>query len=123
MSREYIVFLQKEAEQLRMENAMLKRALLRETAETEVIYREIKDSLDKLKATILRAVINAIKIYERPVNYEEILRVFRTRFPFIRAKTETITRRLRQLREEGILFSPKQGYFYINKETLEKLKK
>jgi len=123
MSKDYIAFLHKQLDQLKMENAMLKRALLRETAEIEVTYNEIKDNLDKLKATILRAVINAIKIYRRPVNYEEILRVFRTRFPFIKAKTETITRRIRQLREEGILFSPKQGYFYINKQVLEELKK
>jgi len=119
----YISFLQKRIAKLEKENLMLRRALLRETAEIDRTYQDIKDKLEPLKATVLKAVINSIRVHQRPVNYEEIIRSFRSGFPFIRAKTETITRMVRRLREEGILFSPKQGFFYVNKEALKEVSK
>ena len=123
MSEDYISFLQKRIEQLEKENLMLRRALLRETAEIDRTYQDIKDKLEPLKSTVLKAVINSIRVHQRPVNYEEIIRSFRSGFPFIKVKTETITRMVRRLREEGLLFSPKQGYFYINKEALKEVSK
>jgi len=119
---DYIAFLRKRVENLEAENLMLRRAILRESAEMEKTYDEIKDRLDNLRATVIRAVIASIKANQRPVTYDEIIRAFRARYPFIKAKTETITRMVRKLKEEGILFSPKQGYFYINKEALKQYK-
>ena len=121
MSEDYISFLQKRIAQLEKENLMLRRAIMREASDMEKTYQEIKDKLEPLKATVLKAIINSIRVHRRPVNYEEIVRSFRSKYPFIKAKTETITRMVRKLREEGVVFSPKQGYFYINKEALKEV--
>jgi len=121
MSEDYISFLQKRIAQLEKENLMLRRAIMREASDMEKTYQDIKDRLDRLKSTVLKAIIISIRIHQRPVNYEEIIKSFRTNFPFIKAKTQTIMRTVRKLREEGVVFSPKQGYFYVNKEALKKV--
>jgi len=123
MSEDYISFLQKRIAKLEEENLMLRKAIMREASDMEKTYQDIKDKLELLKATVLKAIINSIRVHQRPVNYEEIIKSFRTGFPFIKAKTQTIMRTVRKLREEGVVFSPKQGYFYINKEALKEVSK
>jgi chromosome segregation ATPase len=119
---EFIASLQNEINHLRAkiakleeENQLLKNALTGQTLEAEKTYRQLETHFDRLSNQILQVVVYLTKLHQRPVSYEEIIKCFRARYPFIDAKTETITRRVRELAEIGnpnrVLHSPKRGYF------------
>jgi len=110
-----IDYLQREKSRLEREIALLRKALLRDLQDQTVSYRDLEPQLDRLEKPILRLILDLCKQFRRPVSYEEILRAFRTRYPFLNSvKTETVTRRVRRLKEKGLLTSPQRGYFYPN---------
>jgi len=111
-----IKFLQRRVERLEREVTLLRKALLKDLEEQTVNYREIQDRLDRLEKPILKVVLDLCRRLGRPVTYDEIIRACRvSRLFFLRdVKTETITRRVRRLKEKGLLRSPARGYFYPN---------
>jgi len=116
---ELVSFYQKEVERLRMENQQLKRMLRKDLATEAVKYRKLEPHFNRLKKVILKLVIDLCSKHEKPIHKDEILRAFRTRYPFLKnVKDETVFRRLRALRREGALTSPTRGAYYIG--SLEK---
>lgn len=107
-----INFLERRNAELERENAELRRALRRDLAEQTVAYREIESRLDALEKPILKLVLERCRSLQRPISYEEIIKSFRAHYPMVKAKTETITRRVRKLKEKHLLVSPSRGKFY-----------
>ena len=111
--REEINFLRKRVAKLEEENTLLRNALLQKADDLEPTYRELEEKLDRLKTHVLKAIRFLIRSRKRPVTYEEIIKAVKTNYPF-KIKSETITRTVRKLKEEGYLFSPKKGYFMLS---------
>lgn len=109
--RDEISFLRARVAKLEEENALLKAALTGQVVEAEKKYADLIEEFDKVAKLIYKTIVYLVKVYKRPVTYDEIIRCFRARYSFIDVKTETITRRIRELKEQGFLRSPKQGYF------------
>jgi len=114
-----IGFLQRENEHYKKENAELKACLRKDLTQQTVAYREIEDKLDALEKPILDVFLTQCKKLERALSYDEALRFARNSpHPALKiAKTETITRRIRRLKEKGLLTSPKPGTFFPNIEV------
>lgn len=114
-----VTFYRAENEKLRKENTELKACLRKDLTQQTVAYREIEDKLDALEKPILDVFLTQCKKLERALSYDEALRFARNSpHPALKtAKTETITRRIRRLKEKGLLTSPKPGYFYPNIEV------
>jgi len=115
---EFIAYLRKEINHLRAtiakletENMLLKNALTGQTIEAEKTYRDLEPQFDKMANQILEVVVYLVKLHQRPVSYEEIIKCYRARYPYIDAKTETITRRVRELaeRDPPLIHSPERG--------------
>ena len=112
--RDTIKFLRTQLEKLQRENELLRNAVYQIADDFEPTYRQMQKRFKSLEKIILRIIIDLIKQFKRPVTYEDIIRAFRARYG-IPAKTETITRTVRKLKEQGIIFSPKKGYFMISR--------
>ena len=124
----------RENSRLREENRMLRDTLRRVAAMWQVEVPDsiwIKEEKGKLvswteryerfaglRSLLLKLVINLCRINGSPVSTDEVLRAFRAKYPALYSRMknpgETLPRRLRELRQEGYLFSPeeKQGWFY-----------
>ena len=109
-----IRYLQTQLDKLKKENEMLKNAVHQIASEYEPRYRDLEKRFKAIEKQLLRVIIDLIKRFRRPVGYEEIIKAYKTRYPF-NVKTETITRCVRKLKEQGYLFSPKKGYFMLTK--------
>ncbi|RLI81528.1 hypothetical protein DRP04_05890 [Archaeoglobales archaeon] len=90
---------------------MLRASLTGEVIKAEKTFRDMEDKFARLDRLILRVVIDMCKRHKAPVHQDKIVKAFRTRYPSIDCKDETIQRRLRKLREEGYLHSPIQGHY------------
>lgn len=115
---ELIAFLQREVENIRGENARLKRMVQKDLAVQTVNFKRIQGKLDILEEPILQLIIDNCKRLGRALSYEDILRFAKnSHHSALRgAKTETITRRVRRLAEKGLLISSERGTFYPNIE-------
>jgi len=76
-----------------------------------------------LRSLLLRLVIELCRVKGGPVSTNEVVRAFRGRhqglYSRMKNPEETIPRRLRELRQEGYVFSPKQGWFYPTDKALK----
>ena len=76
-----------------------------------------------LRSMLLKVTVNLCKAHGCAVHQDEILRAFKARNPTFSAGLtsfgETCSRRLRELRSEGYLTSPQQGYFFLGARTLK----
>jgi len=122
-----VEYLQNELNVVRAERDRLKeRVALLESVFTgrirsnEEIYRELEERFNQIERLVFRAVRHACQVKRRPVTYEEIIKAFYSKFPFLegKVKVQTIMRRVRRLREKNILDSPKRG-FYCPKMEVE----
>ena len=105
-----INFLEARVTNLEKENAALKAALTHQTIEAERTYRDNIEKFDQLSRQVLGEVTFLVKVWKRPVAYDEIVKAFQTRYPNV-AKGETICRRVRELVEDKWLATPERGYF------------
>ena len=115
-----IKYLQTQLDKLRKENELLKNAVHQIASEYEPRYRDLEKKFKAIEKQVLRVIIDLIKRLRRPVGYEEIIKAYKARHPF-NVKTETITRCVRKLKEQGYLFSPKKGYFMLTKLEGDKI--
>ena len=104
-------FLRKRVAQLEAENQLLKASLMQKIIDNEPSYRDLEKRFDRLSKLVFKTVKSLTLRFRRPVTNDEVIQAFRTRYPFIKAKAETITRRIRKLKEQNYLFSPKRGYY------------
>ena len=109
--QERVTFLEKRCAQLERELHVLRASLTGEVIKAEKTFRDMEDKFARLDRLILRVVIDMCKRHKAPVHQDKIVKAFRTRYPSIDCKDETIQRRLRKLREEGYLHSPIQGHY------------
>jgi hypothetical protein len=89
----------------------LKNIILEKNAKLESEYMELRDKFDALQSYIYEAIIKLVKQYGRAVSYDEIIGYIKIKRPDLKA--ETITRRIRELRERGSLIEPSKGHFFI----------
>ena len=109
-----IAYLQRRVDELRRENELLRNAVYQIADEYEPRYRDLEKRFRAIEKQVLKVVIALIKSLRRPVTYEDIIKAYRARHPF-NVKTETITRCVRKLKEQGYLFSPRRGFFMLTK--------
>ena len=109
---ERIQFLEAKASRLETENTTLKAALTGQIIEAERSYRDNIDKFDQLSRQVFEVVAYLVKVWKRPVSYHEIIKAFQAKYPNI-AKEETITRRVRELVEQGWMETPIRGSFIV----------
>lgn len=110
-----INFLEAKVANLEKENAALKAALTHQTIEAERSYRDNIEKFDMLSRQVWEIVAYHSRMWNRPVSYDEIVKAFQTRYPKV-AKTETITRRVREMVEQGWMATPQRGFFIVVKK-------
>jgi len=106
-----IEFLEGKNQQLQEENDTLKNSLTGQTVQAERTYQDNRVKFDQIGNLILETIVYLCKTYQKPCDYEQIIKTFQYQNPFINAKTETITRRVRELKANGFLHSPSPGTF------------
>lgn len=111
-----INFLEARVANLENENAGLKAALTGQRIEAERTYRDNIDKFDQVAGQVWEVVAHLNKVWNRPVSYDEIVKAFQKQHPNV-AKTETITRRVRELVEQGWMATPKHGEFIVVKKS------
>ena len=125
--------LMEEVKRLRRENELLKLAIrdalaflpikvppeisLEVEGETLERWVDKAERFSAMRSLLLKIVIDLVKSENRPVHQDRIIRAFAYRYPIpykkMRNPGETLTRRLRELRAEGYLTSPSQGYYFL----------
>lgn len=115
MRVERIQFLETRVAILEKENATLKAALTHQTIEAERSYRDNIEKFDQLSRQVWEVVARLNKIWNRPASYDEIVRAFQREHPNV-AKTETITRRVREMVEQHWMETPERGSFIVIKK-------
>ena len=102
-----------ERDKLKERVSLLESVFIRKLNENEKTYRDLEASFNRLERLVYKTIKHECKIKKRPVTYDEILKAFFSRHPFLKGKvkTETVTRRVRKLKEDGFIISPKTGYF------------
>ena len=120
--REELNFLRKENANLRAANELLRAAFTGRIRENEPRYRELEKSFNRLERLVFKAVKHACNVHRRPVTNDEIIKCFFSKYPFLKGdvKTETVTRRVRRLKEKGFLMSPKRGFYCPQINNIEK---
>ncbi|RLI87545.1 MAG: hypothetical protein DRP01_01680 [Archaeoglobales archaeon] len=115
---EFIRFLQNQVAQYmkiidkQRQRIQLLEDTLREKIDTSMIdYQELSKHLKGIEKLVYKTIITLCKRWGHPISYEQIVKGFRTMYP-VEAKTETITRAVRKLKEQGLIFSPKRGLFF-----------
>jgi len=119
--REELVFLRKENANLRAENELMKAVFSGRVRRNEPRYRELEKSFNRLERSVFKAVKHACNVHRRPVMNDEIIKCFFSKYPFLKGdvKTETVTRRVRRLKEKGFLVSPNRGFYCPKMEVNE----
>lgn len=110
-----IEFLETTNQRLQEENDTLKAALTGQTIEAERSYQDNIKKFDALFIQIWPIIANINKVWGRPALYDEIIKSFQTKYPNV-AKTETISRRVREMVEQGWLETPRRGAFIVVKK-------
>ena len=103
-----------ERDRLRERVALLESVFVDKLDKSAKSYRELESHFTRLERLVFKVVIHECRVKRRPVTNDEIIKAFFSRFPFLRGKvkTETVTRRVRKLREDGYLVSPKRGFYH-----------
>ena len=114
--RRRIEFLEKDNQRVREENETLKAALTHQTIEAERSYRDNIGRFDVLSKQIYPIITEINKVWGRPALYDEIVKSFQRQHPNV-AKAETITRRVREMVEQGWLETPRRGEFIVSKNS------
>jgi hypothetical protein len=108
---------------LTKENRILKAALTRQTIEAGKSFREMQDQFDELAKQIYDVICHWVAVLQRALTYDEIIEKYRKRYPsppYVNYTAETITRRVRELAEDGWLHSPERGTFVpVKKEEAQ----
>ncbi len=108
---------------LTKEKRVLKAALARQTIEAGKSFREMQDQFDELAKQIYDVICHWVAVLQRPLTYDAIIEKYRKRYPnppFVNYTAETITRRVRELKQDGFLHSPEQGSFVpVKKEEAQ----
>jgi len=110
-----IDFLEKENQRLQDENNTLKASLTGQTIEAERSYRDNIKKFDALFIQIWPIIADINKIWGRPALYDEIIKAFQIKHPGV-AKAETVSRRVREMVEQGWLETPRRGSFIVVKK-------
>ncbi len=110
-----IQFLEARVTNLEKENTILKAALTHQTIEAERSYRDNIEKFDQLSRQVWEVVARLNKMWVRPVTYDEIVRNFQRQYPNV-AKGETISRRIREMVEQGWMETPERGSFIVIKK-------
>ena len=102
-----------ERDRLKERVALLESVFVGKLRENEKTYRDLEASFSRLERLVYKTIRHECQVKRRPVTYDEILKAFFSRNPFLKGKvkTETVTRRVRKLKEDGFIISPKTGYF------------
>lgn len=112
---ERIQFLENRVGILEKENFFLKAALTHQTIEAERTYRDNIGKFDQLSRQVWETVAHLNKIWTRATTYDEIVKAFQREHPNV-AKGETITRRCREMVEQGWMETPIRGSFIVVKK-------
>ena len=89
----------------------LKNMIQAQNARFRSQYWELRDKFDHLQGLIYQAIIDLCERHGAAVPYDKIVEYVKMKHPDI--KVETITRRVRELKEQGMLIEPSRGKFYI----------
>lgn len=120
---QHIEALRKQVERYERENNILKAALTRQTLEAGKSFRELQSQFDELAKQIYDVIVYWVAKLQRPLTYDEIIKYYRLRYPnppYVNYTAETITRRVRELKEQGHLHSPELGLFVpVKKEEAQ----
>lgn len=115
---EYIAFLTKQLVHAQKEISILKASLTRQTLEAGKSFQDLREEFDELAQQIYDVIVYWVHKLQRPLTYDEILKYYKWSHPKTKYVTETITRRVRELAEQGWLHSPQRGTFIpITKST------
>ena len=111
--------LRAERDRLRERVSLLESVFVKKLDENEKSYRDLESSFSRLEGLVFKALRHACRVKKRPVTYEEIVKAFYAKYPFLKGKVkiETITRRVRKLKEDGYVACPKRGYFHPQMEV------
>ena len=124
--RGLLLQVQKEVSRYRRENDYLKEKIVE--LENTLRWRniEVKQDLEKIVANmnrvrgqILRAILELTQRNGSPPHYDDITRYIKNRNPHV--SVETITRACRKMKEEGILFSPARGKYYLKPDKIKEI--
>ena len=114
LQAERIQYLDAKIAHLETENTDLKAALTHQTIEAERSYRDNIGKFDQLSRQVWEEVAYLTKMWKRPISYDEIIKSFQRKYPNV-AKAETISRRVRELVEQGWMETPVRGSFIVVK--------
>lgn len=132
-------YLAEEAQRLRQENTILKQTIrealgflplkLPDNISLEIPksnmmrWSERSDKFKVLRKQLAEVACRLIQKRNLAVHQDEILKAFRYEYPTVFQEThdvgETLSRRLRELREWGYLTSPRQGWYFIGPKLAE----
>jgi len=102
--KELIAFLNKRIIKLEEEKKMFKKALAERNLEVRSNYREDRKRLEGEEPKIMRVIADLDAKGLHVVSYDDVVKAFHQRYNY--GNYDTISRRMRQLREDGWLFSP-----------------
>ena len=95
----------------------LQNTLKRYNIEVKLDLKEVLKTYDRLKKKIIEAILDLTQRDARPPHYNDIARYITNRCPYY--SIETINRTLRKMKEEGLLFSPSKGRYYLNVDKVK----
>jgi hypothetical protein len=113
--RRRIEYLEKDNQKLHELNETLRAALTHQTIEAVRSYRDNISKFDALFKQIYPIIAGINEIWGRPALYDEIIKSFQIQHPNV-AKAETISRRVREMVEQGWLETPRRGEFIVVKK-------
>jgi len=115
---ELIAFLQqqitsqlKTISKLQEKISLLQDTLCQRTKEEHIEFKELEKKLKGIEQIIYQTIVDLSMRLNKPLTYEQIIKTVRAKVTFP-IKTETITRCVRRLREQDLIFSPRKGLFY-----------
>jgi len=130
----------RECEILKQENFLLKKSVrealhfmpieLPETIDLTVpeeekqAWAERSERFGVVRAKVLEVVLWLNKKEGRAVSYDEVIHAFKSRYSNLysnlRNPADTISRRVRECRDEGYLVSPSEGYFLVGHKIVDR---
>lgn len=89
-----------------------------EPLERERSWPEKSEKLKGVRSLTLKAVVKLIKARNSPVHTRDVVNYVKSKYPDVVLKlsdqgSETIPRRLRELKEMGYLTSPREGWWFV----------
>jgi hypothetical protein len=132
-------FLQREKGKLEKENFLLKSTIrasmsfmkfnippeinLETEPEQKESWAEKSERFGAIRSQLLTVAVRLVKAEGKAVHQDRIINAFAVQyanvFRLIKSPGETLARRLRELREDGWLISPADGYYFIGPKAVE----